>query len=140
MAQYSALAVGDAQGVGAGEADVPADRLGRRAGEAAGVDAVRPPAHDQVLVVGDRADLDDEAQVGEDGVDAANPPAEPLASQLLALARTHGPDVDAAIALRAISIWSRLHGFMSLEIAGNFASTGIDPGNLFEAELVTLAA
>ncbi len=68
----------------------------------------------------------------------ANPPAEPLASQLLALARTYGPGVDAAIALRAITIWSRLHGFVNLEIAGNFASMGIDPGNLFEAELVTL--
>src|SRR6266571_1814542 len=42
----------------------------------------------------------------------ANPPAEPLASQLLALARTYGPGVDAAIALRAITIWSRLHGFV----------------------------
>ena len=69
-----------------------------------------------------------------------NPPAEPLASQLLALARTYGPDVDAAIALRAINIWSRLHGLVSLEIAGNFASMDIDPGHLFEAELVTLTA
>jgi len=69
-----------------------------------------------------------------------NPPAEPLASQLLALARTYGPDVDAAIALRAIIIWSRLHGLVSLEIAGNFASMNIDPGHLFEAELVTLTA
>ena len=69
-----------------------------------------------------------------------NPPAEPLASQLLALARTYGPDVDAAIALRAINIWSRLHGLVSLEIAGNFASMNIDPGHLFEAELVTLTA
>ena len=69
-----------------------------------------------------------------------NPPAEPLASQLLALARTYGPDVEAAIALRAINIWSRLHGLVSLEIAGNFASMDIDPGHLFEAELVTLTA
>jgi hypothetical protein len=69
-----------------------------------------------------------------------NPPAEPLASQLLALARTYGPGVDAAIALRAIIIWSRLHGLVSLEIAGNFASMDIDPGHLFEAELVTLTA
>jgi len=69
-----------------------------------------------------------------------NPPAEPLASQLLALARTYGPGVDAAIALRAINIWSRLHGLVSLEIAGNFASMDIDPGHLFEAELVTLTA
>jgi hypothetical protein len=58
----------------------------------------------------------------------------------LALARTYGPGVDAAIALRAIIIWSRLHGLVSLEIAGNFASMDIDPGHLFEAELVTLTA
>ena len=69
-----------------------------------------------------------------------NPPAEPLASQLLALARTYGPDVDAAIALRAINIWSRLHGLVSLEIAGNFASMGIDAGQIFEAQLATLTA
>jgi AcrR family transcriptional regulator len=69
-----------------------------------------------------------------------NPPAEPLASQLLALARTYGPGVDAGIALRAIIIWSRLHGLVGLEIAGNFASMNIDPGHLFEAELVTLTA
>jgi hypothetical protein len=42
--------------------------------------------------------------------------------------------------LRAIIIWSRLHGLVSLEIAGNFASMNIDPGHLFEAELVTLTA
>jgi hypothetical protein len=55
------------------------------------------------------------------------PPAEPLASQLSAWAQAHGFDVDPAIALRAVRIWSRLHGFTSLEIAGNFASMGIDP-------------
>ncbi len=44
------------------------------------------------------------------------------------------------MALRAIIIWSRLHGLVSLEIAGNFASMGIDPARVFEAELVTLTA
>src|SRR5208282_875465 len=34
---FGELAVGDAQGVGAGEGDGPADRVGGRAGEAAGV-------------------------------------------------------------------------------------------------------
>jgi AcrR family transcriptional regulator len=98
-------------------------------------------AHAQRLVEAARASM--KVLLGvlrEPGDRAANPPAEPLASQLLALARTYGPGVDAAIALHAITIWSRLHGFVSLEIAGNFASMGIDPGNLFEAELVTLAA
>jgi len=37
------LAVGDAQGVGAGERDLPADRLGRSTGEAAPVGAARLP-------------------------------------------------------------------------------------------------
>jgi hypothetical protein len=43
-------------------------------------------------------------------------------------------------ALRAVLIWSRLHGLVSLEIAGNFASMGIDPDQVFEAQLATLAA
>jgi len=42
--------------------------------------------------------------------------------------------------LSAIIIWSRLHGLVSLEIAGNFASMGIDPGRVFEAQLATLTA
>jgi hypothetical protein len=37
-----------------------------------------------------------------------------------------------------VLIWSRLHGLVSLEIAGNFASMGIDPGQVFEAQLGTL--
>ena len=36
--------------------------------------------------------------------------------------------------------WSRLHGFVSLEIAGNYASMGIDPDQLFETELKHLAS
>jgi AcrR family transcriptional regulator len=76
----------------------------------------------------------------EAGDPTATPPAEPLASQLLALAPIHGPGIDAAMALRAIIIWSRLHGLVSLEIAGNFASMGIDAGQVFEAQLATLKA
>jgi hypothetical protein len=45
-----------------------------------------------------------------------------------------------AHALRAVLIWSRLHGIVSLEIAGNFASMGIDPDQLFEIQLATLTA
>ena len=39
----------------------------------------------------------------------------------------------------ASSFWSRLHGFISLEIGGNFASMGLDADALFEAELAELA-
>lgn len=76
----------------------------------------------------------------EAGGPTATPPAEPLASQLLALERTRGPGIDAAMVLRAIIIWSHLHGLVSLEIAGNFASMGIDAGQIFEAKLATLTA
>jgi len=68
------------------------------------------------------------------------PPAQPLASQLTAWAHAHAFDVDPAVALRAILLWSRLHGLVGLEIAGNFASMGIDPGQLFEAQLPALTA
>ena len=37
--------------------------------------------------------------------------------------------IDLAIALRAVLIWSRLRGVVSLEIAGSFASMGIEPGS-----------
>jgi hypothetical protein len=36
--------------------------------------------------------------------------------------------------------WSRLHGFVSLEIAGNYASMNIDPDPVFEIQLATLTA
>jgi AcrR family transcriptional regulator len=68
------------------------------------------------------------------------PPSQPLASQLTAWAQAHAFDVDPAVALRAILIWTRLHGLVSLEIAGNFASMGIDPHQVFEAQLAALTA
>ena len=76
--------------------------------------------------------------LGESGDRAAAPPPRPLESQLAAWAQPAGPGVDPATALRAVLIWSRLHGIVSLEIAGNFASMGIDPGQLFEIQLATL--
>jgi hypothetical protein len=66
------------------------------------------------------------------------PPPQPLASQLSAWAQAHVPGIDPATALRAVLVWSRLHGVVSLEIAGNFASMGIDPDQLFEVQLATL--
>jgi AcrR family transcriptional regulator len=78
--------------------------------------------------------------VREFGDLAAAPPPQPLASQLAAWAQPHHPGTGPAAALRAVLIWSRLHGIVSLEIAGNFASMGIDPGQLFEIELAGLTA
>ena len=78
--------------------------------------------------------------LGEPGDRATAPPPEPLASQLAAWAKPYDPGTSPAAALRAVLVWSRLHGIVSLEIAGNFASMGIDPGQLFETQLATLTA
>ena len=67
-------------------------------------------------------------------------PGPPLASQLSAWARKHSLEADPATALRAVLAWSRLHGFVSLEIAGNYASMSIDPDQVFEIQLATLTA
>ena len=72
------------------------------------------------------------------GMLAPGPPGQPLASQLSTWARAHGLGIDPVTALQAVLIWSRLHGFVSLEIAGNFASMGLDPGELFDIQLAAL--
>ena len=65
---------------------------------------------------------------------------QPLAAQLAAWAQPHSPGAGPATALRAVLAWSRLHGIVSLEIAGNFASMGLDAEQLFEIQLATLTA
>ena len=72
--------------------------------------------------------------------DTAAPPPQPLAAQLTAWAQTHDPGTSPATALRAVLTWSWLHGLVSLEIAGNFASMGLDPDQVFAAQLATLTA
>ncbi|MFC9976675.1 TetR/AcrR family transcriptional regulator [Spirillospora sp. NPDC127200] len=41
---------------------------------------------------------------------------------------------------RALRFWTRLHGVLSLELAGHFTGMGIDPAQLFTAELDGLMA
>jgi len=98
-------------------------------------------AHAQRLVAASEASmnllLDVLRRLGKRGPAAT---ALPLTSQLAAWAQAHASGIDPAVALRAILIWSRLHGLVSLEIAGNFTSMGIDPGQLFEAQLPALTA
>lgn len=67
-------------------------------------------------------------------------PSGPLASELTAWAQPHDSRTDAATALRAVLIWSQLHGIVSLEIAGNFASMSIDADQLFETQLTAITA
>jgi len=41
---------------------------------------------------------------------------------------------------RALAFWTRLHGVLSLELAGHFGGMGIDPAQLFAAEVDGLLA
>jgi hypothetical protein len=45
--------------------------------------------------------------------------------------RARGSAVGADRAGTALAVWARLHGLVSLEINGNFASVGVDPGPLY---------
>jgi AcrR family transcriptional regulator len=67
-------------------------------------------------------------------------PSASLRAELERWARARDLDVTPAVGLRAILVWSRLHGFVSLEVEGNFASMGLDADKLFAAELAALAA
>jgi AcrR family transcriptional regulator len=73
----------------------------------------------------------------------ADPPSTPLSralrSQLTMWAQRRHINIDAPNALRAVLIWSRLHGFVTLEIGGNFAGMRIDAESLFEIEIASMA-
>jgi AcrR family transcriptional regulator len=61
-----------------------------------------------------------------------------LAAEANAWIKARGHTADTSTALRAVQTWSRIHGFVSLEIAGAFASMGLDPDALFDLELPNL--
>ena len=63
----------------------------------------------------------------------------PVREHLLALIDGYGIRADVAVDA-ARFVRSALHGFVSLEIAGNFASMNIDPDPVFEIQLATLTA
>lgn len=70
-------------------------------------------------------------------LEAAGPGAVPepaLAGQLRAWART----ADPAVSLHALTVWSRLHGFVSLEIGGHLTAMGLEPDLFFAEELRSL--
>ena len=62
---------------------------------------------------------------------SSSPPPSVLMASLLA--RVLGDEGD-----RAIRAWWRVHGFVSLEIEGNFASMGLATDRLFRAEVESL--
>ncbi|MBF9134049.1 TetR/AcrR family transcriptional regulator, partial [Plantactinospora sp. S1510] len=49
-----------------------------------------------------------------------------------------GHPAPSAALHRALIFWTRLHGILSLELAGHFTGMGFDPAQLFAAELDTL--
>jgi hypothetical protein len=46
-----------------------------------------------------------------------------------------GHPADAAALRRALRFWTRLHGILSLELAGHFTGMGFDPARLYDSEL-----
>ncbi|MFI6344782.1 TetR/AcrR family transcriptional regulator [Streptomyces sp. NPDC050560] len=51
---------------------------------------------------------------------------------------TRGHPAPPAALQRALTFWTRLHGVLSLEVAGHFAGMGFDPAVLFESEVAAL--
>jgi AcrR family transcriptional regulator len=97
-------------------------------------------AHKQRLVEASRAAMSLLLGVLRDVGPGSAEPSGPLASELTTWAQQHGSRTDAATALRAVLIWTQLHGIVSLEIAGNFASMSIDPDQLFDIQVTAILA
>ncbi|MER6026583.1 TetR/AcrR family transcriptional regulator [Streptomyces sp. NPDC001851] len=53
--------------------------------------------------------------------------------------RAGGHPAPPAVLRRALAFWTRLHGVLSLELAGHFTGMGFDPARLFAAELDDLS-
>jgi AcrR family transcriptional regulator len=77
------------------------------------------------------------AALGEIASPSSSDGATPLDEELLRWAQAIGAPADITpTALRlAVLTWSRIHGLVSLEIAGAFASMGMDAGLLTAAEI-----
>ena len=69
-------------------------------------------------------DANESEQVG-DAQEAVGPGPEPDPALARQLAVWSGAS-DPAVALHAVTAWSRLHGFVSLEIEGNFRGEGAE--------------
>ena len=95
-------------------------------------------AHDERLVTAAQRAMD--VLLGM--LDSGPAPDPALAEQLTAwiARRSAATGVDAGRAMHAISAWTRLHGLVSLEIEGNFASMGLNADRLFAHEVAALEA
>jgi AcrR family transcriptional regulator len=80
-----------------------------------------------------------------EGLPAARKPKVKLPAELRAeldawTRRVGGEQLPAAILLRGVMFWSRLHGLISLELDRHLASMQLDPELLYRAELAELGA
>ena len=66
------------------------------------------------------------------------PAPDALAHGFTQWAEATGVDASPEVVLEAVLVWSRLHGFVSLEVAGNLASMAPDADALFAAEVASL--
>jgi len=92
-----------------------------------------PPGYgvrDERLAVAARAAMEPLLEVAGPG----QAPDHALAGQL----RAWSGAADPSVALHALTLWSRLHGFVSLEIGGHLAAMGLEPDLLFAEELRSL--
>ncbi|MEV7087669.1 TetR/AcrR family transcriptional regulator [Streptomyces sp. NPDC093085] len=75
---------------------------------------------------------------GGAGAEGGLPP-DPFAAHLAEhRAWTAGHPAPPEILHQALSFWTRMHGVLSLELAGHFTGMGFDPARLFAAELAGL--
>jgi len=71
-------------------------------------------------------------------VTTAAPRLSTLDAQFTAWARETDQQIPGPVLQRGVVWWTRLHGLLSLEIEGHFASMGFDPALLYDAEVETL--
>ncbi|MFE0028340.1 TetR/AcrR family transcriptional regulator [Amycolatopsis sp. NPDC059021] len=60
-----------------------------------------------------------------------------ISEEIMALLLAASPDTETATR-HAMAFWTRVHGVLSLELAGHFAGMDLDPAALFESELDSL--
>ena len=75
------------------------------------------------------------------GEDTDGDTKEPLDRQLAGWGERMGTDAHTPRQLHwALTVWTRLHGLLSLEVADQFRHSGLDPDLLFHAEVEALVA